>query len=137
MRRMFPFPFWLVPLGFFVVLMAVFGVGPMSSTRRGGALPLFGVIIVIGIVVLATVVWQRRTQKRIDKRRIGETQVVIRGQLDAIASDILNLEDEVRAAGNDEALTQYRTGKCHICRSSRRTRNRGHRRRTYRPRHPA
>jgi hypothetical protein len=106
---MFPFPFWLVPLGFFLVLMAVFGVGPMSSTRRGGALPMFGVIIVIGIVVLAVVVWQRRTQKRIDKRRIGETRVVIRGQLDAIASDILNLEDEVRAAGNDEALIQYRT----------------------------
>jgi hypothetical protein len=105
---MFPFPFWLVPLGFFLVLMAVFGVGPMSSTRRGGALPMFGVIIVIGIVVLAVVVWQRRTQKRTDKGRIGETRVVIGGQLDAIASDILNLEDEVRAASNDEALTRFR-----------------------------
>jgi hypothetical protein len=69
---MFPFPFWLVPLGFFLVLMAVFGVGPMSSTRRGGALPMFGVIIVMGIVVLAVVVWQRRTQKRTDKIRIAE-----------------------------------------------------------------
>ena len=34
--------------------------------------------------------------------------MVIRGQLDAIANDILNLEDEVRAAGNDETLIQYR-----------------------------
>jgi hypothetical protein len=108
MRKMFPFPFWLVPLGFFVV-MAVFAVGPMSSTRPGSALSLLGVIIVIGLLVLAVVVWQRRAQKRTDKTRIGETRMVIRGQLDAIANDILHLEDEVRAAGNDEALTQYRT----------------------------
>jgi hypothetical protein len=108
MRKMSPFPFWLVPLGFFVV-MAVFAVGPMSSTRPGGALSLLGVIIVIGLLVLAVVVWQRRAQKRTDKTRIGETRMVIRGQLDAIANDILHLEDEVRAAGNDEALTQYRT----------------------------
>ena len=106
MRKMFPFP--LVPLGFFLVFMAVFVVEPMSSTRTGGALPLIGVIIVVGLVVLAVVVWQRRAQKRTDKTRIGETRTVIRGQLDAIASDILKLEDEVRAAGNDEALTQYR-----------------------------
>jgi uncharacterized membrane protein len=70
---------------------------------------MFGVIIVIGIVVLAVVVWQRRTQKRSDKRRIAETRMVIGGQLDAIANDILNLEDEVRDAGNDQALTRYRT----------------------------
>jgi hypothetical protein len=108
MRRMFPFPFWLVPLGFLLVLMALFAGGPMSSTRPGGALPLFGVIIVVGIVVLAVVVWQRGAQKRTDKTRVGETRMVIRGQLDAIASDILNLEDEVRAAGDDEALIQYR-----------------------------
>ncbi len=108
MRRMFPFPFWLVPLGFFLVLMALFAVGPMSTTRPGGALPLFGVIIVVGIVVFAVVVWQRRAQTRTDKTRIGETRMVIRGQLDALATDILNLEDEVRAAGNDEALIQYR-----------------------------
>jgi hypothetical protein len=108
MRRMFPFPSWLVLLGFFLVVMAVFGVGPMSSTRPGGALPLFGVIIVVGIVVLAVVVWQRGAQKRTDKTRVGETRMVIRGQLDAIASDILNLEEEVRDAGDDEALTQYR-----------------------------
>ncbi len=107
MRRMFPFPFWLVPLGFFLV-MAVFAVRPMSSTRPGGALPRIGVIIAVGLVVLAAVVWQRRAQKRTEKTRIGETRTVIRGQLDAIASDILKLEDEVRAAGNDEALTQYR-----------------------------
>jgi hypothetical protein len=107
MRRMLPFPFWLVPLGF-VVLMAVFAVGPMSSRRRGGALAPIGVIIVMGIIVLAVVVWQRGAQKRIDKTRVGETRMVIRGQLDAIANDILNLEDEVRAAGNDETLIQYR-----------------------------
>jgi uncharacterized membrane protein len=105
---MFPFPFWLVPLGFILVVMAVFAVGPMSSNRPSGALPPIGVIIVIGLVVFAIVVWQRRTQKRTDKTRIGETRMVIRDQLDAIASDILNLEEEVRAAGNDEALTQYR-----------------------------
>jgi hypothetical protein len=108
MHKMFPFPFWLIPLGFFLVLMAVFAVGPMSSTRSGGALPPIGVIIVIGIVVLVVIVWQRRAQKRTDETHIGETRMVIRGQLDAIASDILNLEEEVRAAGNDEALTQYR-----------------------------
>ncbi len=108
MRRIFPFPFWLVPLGFFLVLMAVFAVGPMSSTRGGGALLPIGVFIVVGIVVLAVLVGQRRVQKRTDKTRIGETRIVIRGQLDAIANDILSLEDEVRAAGNDEALTQYR-----------------------------
>ncbi len=105
---MFPFPFWLVPLGFWLVFMAVFAVGPMSSTRPGGALRMIGVIIMVGLVVLAAVVWQRGTQKRTDKTRIGETRTVIRGQLDAIASDILKLEDEVRAAGNDEALTRYR-----------------------------
>ena len=89
MRRIFPFPFWLVPLGFFLVLMAVFAVGPMSSTRGGGALLPIGVFIVVGIVVLAVVVWQRRVQKRTDRTRIGETRIVIRGQLDAIANDIL------------------------------------------------
>ena len=108
MRKTFPFPFWLVPLGFFVVIMAVLAVGPMSSNRPGGALARIGVIIVIGLVVLAFLVWQRRAQKQADKTRIGETRTVIREQLDAIASDILQLEDEVRAAGNDEALTQYR-----------------------------
>ncbi|MCH7846530.1 MAG: SHOCT domain-containing protein [Acidobacteria bacterium] len=108
MRRMFTFPFWLVPLGFVLVLMAVFAVGPMSSTRPGGALAPIGVIIVVGIVVFAVVVWQRTVQKRTDKTRIGETRMVIHGQLDAIANDILNLEGEVRAAGNDEPLIQYR-----------------------------
>lgn len=104
MRKMFPFPFLLAPLGFFLV----FAIGRMSSTRAGGALPLIGVIIVVGLVVLAVVVWQWRARKRTDKTRIGETRTVIGGQLDAVASDILKLEDEVRASGNDEALTQYR-----------------------------
>ncbi|MFQ5968592.1 MAG: SHOCT domain-containing protein [Acidimicrobiia bacterium] len=108
MRQMFPFRFRLVPLGIFLVFMAVFAVRRMWPTRPGGALPLIGAIIAVGLVVLAVAVWQRRAQKRTDKTRIGETRTVIGGQLDAIASDILKLEDEVRAAGNDEALTQYR-----------------------------
>ncbi len=64
MRRMFPFPFWLVPLGFFFVLMAVFAVGPMSSTRRGGALVPIGMMIVMGIVVMTHFI---RTYPRLEE----------------------------------------------------------------------
>ncbi len=108
MRQTSRFPFPLIPLGFFLVYIAVVAVEQIWSMSTGGAFLLVGVVVVVGVAVLAAVLWRRRAQRRADKTRIATTRTAISKQLDAIAGDILKLEDEVRAAGNEQALIQYR-----------------------------
>ena len=70
---------------------------------------LIAVVILIGITRLALLTWRRRRDERLaDKTRIERTRAVVRQQRDAVANDILKLEDEVRAAGNEDALAHYR-----------------------------
>jgi type II secretory pathway pseudopilin PulG len=74
-----------------------------------GFLLLFAVVILSGITVLVLVTWRRRRDERLaDKTRIEQTRAAVRQQRDAVSNDILKLEDEVRAAGNEDALAHYR-----------------------------
>jgi type II secretory pathway pseudopilin PulG len=74
-----------------------------------GFLLLIAVVILIGITVLAWLTWRRRRDERLaDKTRIERTRAALRQQRDAVSDDILKLEDEVRAVGNEDALAHYR-----------------------------
>jgi hypothetical protein len=74
-----------------------------------GFLLLIAVVILIGITVLALLTWRwRRDERLADKTRIERTRAAVRQQRDAVSNDILKLEDEVRAAGNEDALAHYR-----------------------------
>lgn len=81
---------------------------------RGSGIPwefllVIVVVVLVGLAVLAVLTWRRRRNERLaNQTRIERTRAAVRRQLDALANDILKLEDEVRAAGNDEALAQYR-----------------------------
>lgn len=85
--------------------------GPGSSGEiPGGFLALLAVIIVVGLVGVAVVTLRRRRDQDLANRRLIERiRAVVRKQLDAVADDILDLEDSVRVAGNDQALAHYRT----------------------------
>ena len=87
--------------------------GPMGPGSSGGVpwvfLLLIAVVILIGVTRLALLTWRRRRAERLaDKTRIERTRAAIRQQRDAVSNDILELEDEVRAAGNEDALAHYR-----------------------------
>jgi len=88
--------------------------GPMSPPSGGGDLSwasvvLIAVVILIGLAVVALSIWrQKRADRLADKTRIERTRAAVREQLDAVANDILKLEDEVQAAGNGDALAYYR-----------------------------
>jgi hypothetical protein len=87
--------------------------GPMGPGSGDGVpwvfLLLVAVVIVVGITVLALVTWRRRRDERLaDKSRIERTRAAVRQQRDAVSNDILRLEDEVRASGNEDALAHYR-----------------------------
>lgn len=87
--------------------------GPMGPGSGDGFpwvfLLLVAVVIVVGITVLALVTWRRRRDQRLaDKTRIERTRAAVRQQRDAVSNDILKLEEEVRAAGDEDALAHYR-----------------------------
>lgn len=70
---------------------------------------LLAVVILVAIGGLALLTWRRRRDQRLaDETRIERTRAVVRQQRDAVSNDILKLEDEVRAAGNGDALAHYR-----------------------------
>ncbi len=87
--------------------------GPMGPGSSDGVpwvfLLLIAVVILTGITVLALQTWRwRRDERLAEKTRIERTRAAVRQQRDAVSNDILKLEDEVRAAGNEDALTHYR-----------------------------
>ncbi len=104
---MYPVPFRLAALGFVIALLGLFVVGALSPSRNSDVLPVVGVIIA-AVVVVALVLWMRRAQRRDERARIRRTRTIIDGQLGAVATDILELEEGVRAVGNDEALRHFR-----------------------------
>lgn len=115
MRRMLPFPFPVVPLAFGFVFLAVWAAGSTAPTGGWGTFSPLAVIIVValvvavGLVVGAAVTFRsRRAQKQHMVERVARTRTVIRQQLDAIANDILKLEGEVRASGDEAARTHFR-----------------------------
>jgi hypothetical protein len=70
---------------------------------------LIAVVFLLLVTVLAFLTWQRRRDQRLaDKTRIEQTRAAVRQQRDAVSNDILKLEDEVRAAGNQDALAHFR-----------------------------
>ena len=87
--------------------------GPMWPGSSDGVpwvfLLLIAVVFLLLITVLALLTWRRRRDERLaDKTRIERIRAAVRQQRDAVSNDILKLEDEVRAAGNEDALAHYR-----------------------------
>lgn len=87
--------------------------GPMGTGSNADIpwvfLSLLAVAILVGLIVLAVLAWRRRRDERqANKRLIERTRAAVRQQLDAVADDIINLEDPVRASGDGEALAHYR-----------------------------
>lgn len=115
MKRMFPFPFPIVPIGFGLLFLIVWAAGPASSTPGTVVFPPLAAIIAVVliataavVVVAAVAVRNRRSDKQDTTNRIGRTRTMTRQQLDAVANDILRLEDETRASGTDEARAHFR-----------------------------
>jgi hypothetical protein len=114
-KRMFPFPFPIVPIGFGLIFLTAWSTGPVLPTRWTAALSPLAVLIVIALIVVALAIVvavvalrNRRSDKQDTAGRVSQTRTTIRRQLDAIANDILELEDEVRASGSDEAHGLFR-----------------------------
>ena len=115
MRRMFPFPFPIVPIVFGLIFLAIWTSGPASSTPGAAIVSPLVIVITVAIVAIigfatiaAVTVRNHRTERRVTAQRIAQTQTMMRQQLDAVANDILKLEEEVRASGNDQARAQFR-----------------------------
>lgn len=78
-----------------------------GSAGRGGLVIL---LLVIGFAAIVVVVLRRgkKSDEQIQQRRLTEARSEIRAQLDAVANRILELNDQIDVAGNDEATGYYR-----------------------------
>lgn len=89
-----------------------------ESSGGGGSGFLWFIIIVGGIGLLVFFLVRRSGKKTVNEaaEQMAKARAAIQKQVDAIANDILDMEDEVRVANNDEvdrfyneASTTYRT----------------------------
>lgn len=77
---------------------------PTSGQTSGGSSPVWiiAILVVIGLLVF----WVTRRSKRGNlaavTKRMAEARAVVQKQVDAVANDILDMEDEVRGADNPE-----------------------------------
>jgi len=80
-----------------------------SSTDGGGGGGFFLVFILAIVGVVGFMLWRNsRRDKEVIEGRLDEAQAELKGQLDIIANEILDLSDRVTVAENDEALAHYR-----------------------------
>ncbi len=105
---MSPFPFRHTALGIAFLLIVMFAFGARSLAANADALLIIAVIFVVAVVVVVAALWMRVARRRDERDRIRRARIVIEEHLHAVASDILRLEERVRAAGNEEALAHFR-----------------------------
>lgn len=86
---------------------------PTDSTTDsgGGGISWLPVILIGGLLLVAWLWWRGRNRAaagpRIDPDLV-DAKAAVQEQIDAVANDIIDLEDEVRASGNAEATAAYR-----------------------------
>ncbi len=81
-----------------------------SSDEGGGGGGGFFLIFILAIVgVVGFMLWRNsRRDKEVVEGRLDEAKAELKGQLDVIANEILDLSDRVTVAEIDEALAHYR-----------------------------
>lgn len=83
---------------------------PSSPSGGGGGA---GVLVVIGLIVLAGIAFFMWRSSRSNTARVGRIMEELRAkagvQVQDVANDILDLEDEVREAGGAEVTARYQT----------------------------
>ena len=95
--------------------LAVVGTGTTaaSGSGGGGGGGGFFLFLLIAAAVVLLVVWfvrrSKKSRKPRDDSRIAQARHVVQKQLDAVANDILAMEDEVRVADNNRADDFYQT----------------------------
>lgn len=90
---------------------AVPAAGTSSGTSSGGGSGILVPLLFIGGFVLLVVFLVRRgkrSDEKVQEKRLAEARKEIRTQLDAIANRILELNDQIRLADNDEATAHFR-----------------------------
>jgi len=78
-----------------------------SSSGSSGILILVVIVVVLGGAFAYFALRASRRQKREAAEQVEELRATAQLQIDAIANDILDLEDEVKVAGNPEAREFY------------------------------
>ncbi len=81
-----------------------------GSSGGGGSGALIFLAIVIGVIALVVVATRRSAKqtKQAADRRLEEAKAEIRGQLDVIANEILDLADQVTLSERDQAEEYFR-----------------------------
>jgi hypothetical protein len=93
--------------GFRAFAGALIGEKPVKGGSDAGLIAL--VILVVLIVVVVVIVRRgKKSDEDIQKRRLTEARTEIGTQMDAVANRILELNDQVEVAANDEATAHYR-----------------------------
>ncbi len=82
---------------------------PTSSEAEGGGSGVLWVVLLLGVAVVAFVVWRRRRSASGPRQdsRLSEVRQQVQQQIDAVANDIIDLEAEVGSADNPEADRHY------------------------------
>lgn len=79
----------------------------IEPSSGGGGWILLGIVVIVGAVV-AFLVWRgSRARRRREAEQLDEVKAKARAQIDAIANDILDDEDEVAEAANPEATAHF------------------------------
>ncbi len=82
-----------------------------ESSGGGGTGILIPVVLIGGVVLLVLVLTRRgrKSDEKIQHRRLTEARAEIKTQLDTVANRILELSDQVSVADDDEATGHYRS----------------------------
>jgi hypothetical protein len=82
--------------------------GGTSGSSGGSGLVWFLVIVaVIGLGIVLLVWWSRRKTGATAAAKLAAAKEEVQKQVDAVANDILDMADEVRVSGNDQAETFF------------------------------
>lgn len=84
--------------------------GSSSTGGGGGGSGFIVFLVIVGVIGLGVWWLARRSRKQQSARSVDaltEAKAEIRVQLDAVANDVLDLEDRVRVADNDQADLYY------------------------------
>ncbi len=84
---------------------------PEPTDTGSGGISWLPIIVIGGLLVVGWLWWRGRSRaaagSRIDPDLV-EAKAAVQKQIDAVANDIIDLEDEVRASGNADASAGYR-----------------------------
>lgn len=83
------------------------GGGGEPDPDSGGGIPILWVLVVGGAIVAAWVFVSRRNREKRMTERLEKVKQLAKEKLDAVANDILEMEDEVAVSGNAEVKAHY------------------------------